>query len=376
MMNTEPTAPSIPRRTLIVTGASSGIGRELARQAARAGFAVVAVARRADRLEMLAAEIAAEGGTCAAIVGDVTQGATAQKIVDVGLREFGRIDVLINNAGAGVAGNLLEQSDTAIDTQWQTHVHAPLRITRLAFPALREAHGQVFFVGSGLARIPAPGFGAYPAVKAAIRAVASQLRRELRSSGVAVTYVDPGAVDTEFSSAAGMERSPGAVLAKPESVAARILNAVRTRPPRLSGAPLQAIGVAVGEAFPALADAVMERVVDKPMRRVEQVPAPEPMTELELTVVTVDDEPELFTFERALEPVARRMERVKLPQTFLAELLRPENELHLTDVAMRWAGMPNKNERAAMNEALDALTAAGFLEKTGDETWRVLRSAD
>ncbi|MGZ3547696.1 MAG: SDR family NAD(P)-dependent oxidoreductase [Vulcanimicrobiaceae bacterium] len=368
------TVPSTPKRTLIITGASSGIGRELARQAARAGYAVVAVARRGDRLEALAAEIAADGGTCAAIAGDVTQGATAHKIVEVALREFGRIDVLVNNAGAGVAGTLLEQSDSAIDTQWQTHVHGPLRITRLAFPALRETRGHIFFVGSGLARVPAPGFGAYPAVKAAIRAVASQLRRELRESGVAVTYVDPGAVDTEFSEAAGMERSSGAILAKPANVAARILHAVRTRPATVSGAPLQAVGVALGEAFPLLADVVMDRVVDKPLRRVEEPPEPEPIPEP--ATVAIEDEPEPFTVERALEPVARRMERVKLPQTFLAELLRPKEELHLTDVAMRWAGMPNKNERAAMGEALDALTAAGFLEKTGDETWRVLRSAD
>lgn len=81
-------------------------------------------------------------------------------------------------------------------------------------------------------------------------------------------------------------------------------------------------------------------------------------------------------FERALEPVARRMERVKLPAQFLRVALVPGETLALNALAMRWAGMPNKNERAAMREALDALAAAGFLEPCGNEAWKVLRAAD
>jgi hypothetical protein len=81
-------------------------------------------------------------------------------------------------------------------------------------------------------------------------------------------------------------------------------------------------------------------------------------------------------FDAALKPVARRIERVKLPASFLRELLREGGEIQLGETAMRWAGMPNKNERAALTEALDALAAAGFLERTGKETWRVVRSAE
>jgi len=81
-------------------------------------------------------------------------------------------------------------------------------------------------------------------------------------------------------------------------------------------------------------------------------------------------------FEAALEPVARRMERVKLPPAFLREALSPGATLELRSLAMQWAGMPNKNERAALREALDALTANGYLEQTGEETWSVLHAAD
>lgn len=85
---------------------------------------------------------------------------------------------------------------------------------------------------------------------------------------------------------------------------------------------------------------------------------------------------EKVSFERALEPVARRMERVKLPAAFLREALVVGATLRLNNLAMQWAGMPNKNERAALREALDALAAAGFLEPLNDESWRVLRGAE
>jgi DNA-binding GntR family transcriptional regulator len=81
------------------------------------------------------------------------------------------------------------------------------------------------------------------------------------------------------------------------------------------------------------------------------------------------------SFTQALEPIARRLERVKLSQEFLREALVPGATLKLNDLAMRWAGMPNKNERAAMREALDTLTDAGFLERTQEETWTVRRAA-
>ena len=80
------------------------------------------------------------------------------------------------------------------------------------------------------------------------------------------------------------------------------------------------------------------------------------------------------TLATALEAVARRMERVKLTQAFVESLLTPGATLALTEVAMRWAGMPNKNERAAMHEVLTALAEAGFIEPLSDETWHVVRA--
>ncbi|MGB6987319.1 MAG: hypothetical protein WBD74_15205 [Candidatus Aquilonibacter sp.] len=82
------------------------------------------------------------------------------------------------------------------------------------------------------------------------------------------------------------------------------------------------------------------------------------------------------TFTAALEPLRRRMERVKLPEAFVRALLVPGTTIELNDAAMRWAGMPNKNERAAMHEVLDALAQAGYLQAEGEGHWRVLRGAE
>ena len=362
------------RRVIIVTGASAGIGRELVRAALREKWAVLAVARREDRLRALADEAAQGRDRIATLVADVCAPGAPSRIAGEALSRFNRIDVVVNNAGVAAPGPLLEQSDAALDRQWQLHVAAPVRITREALPALRRSQGQVIFIGSGVARVPVPDFGAYSAAKAAIRAAAIQLRRELRGSGVVVTYVDPGSVNTEFSEASGMRRSsPQWLLAKPERVAKRIMRAIHTRKHTMNAVPLHTFGTSIGEHYPWLADRLVRYVVDRP--RVSSTPS-SPLVSQAATQPTVESaaapQPQ-SDFTRALAPVARRLERVNLSQDFLTSVLRAGGEVTLSDAAMRWAGMPNKNERAAMKEALDALETGGFLRSTGDESWDVLK---
>lgn len=363
------------RQVVIVTGASSGIGRELVRAATRKAYAVIGLARRRERLDALAAEIAREGGTFVPVVADVTAADAPARIVQTATTRFGRIDVLVHNAGSATAGPLLAQSDRDIAAQWELHVGAPLRITREALGALRQSHGQVIFIGSGVARVPAPNFGAYCAAKAAMRATAMQLRREYGSE-IAFTYVDPGTVDTEFSQSSGMERTtPRWMSANPARIAARVLKAMQTRPARLNAVPWQGAAVAIGAAFPALADRMIHRMADHPARAsvsATAAPPPEPTPAPQPGPPPATDS----NFQRALLPVARRMERVKLPASFLAQLLKPGAQIELGDAAMRWAGMPNKNEREALAEVLRALEAGGFVQRTGQETWVVLSAAD
>ncbi len=292
------------------------------------------------------------------------------------MHAFGRIDVLVNNAGAGAHGDLLAQSDAQIEAQWQLHVGAPLRLSRAALPHLERAHGSLVFLGSGVARVPIPAFGSYAVAKAGIRAAAIQLRRELRSRGVAVTYVDPGVVATEFHGSAAIARPQSIRPVSAERVAAAILRGIERRSATVNAVAWQTAGTVAGEMLGTLADPVVERLR---MRRVahdeQQVPAPQPGP-----APAPQPEPAPHAaaapFDDALAPVARRMERVKLPAQFLRDALVPGGTLELNELAMRWAGMPNKNERAALHEALEALAAAGYLESTGEETWSVVRAVE
>ena len=398
-------------RTMIVTGASSGIGRALALRAAEAGFALVLVARRGELLDELAREIHARGGMCTALTLDVRDADAAQAIVATALQRYGRVDIVVNNAGIAAHGTLLEQSDTQLQAQWETHVLAPLRLAREALPQLRTSGGQIFFFGSGVARVPTPSLGAYPPAKAAVRALATQMRRELRGSGVAVTYVDPGAVDTPFMQNAGMSGPPARLMVSPDIVAKKILRAVQTRPRAVSAVPWQTAMVAIGELLPALTDIVLGAApgivgTQKLEKRSIELALPEPTqphdqrtqchaertqchaertqchaerTQCHAEPVEAWNEPQSLPttscFDAALEPVARRMERVKLPRAFVEQLLVPGATLELGEVSMRWAGMPNKNERAAVAEVFDALTNAQYLQKSGEETWTVVRSS-
>jgi len=368
-------------RTMIVTGASSGIGRELALAAAR-DYRVVIVARRTERLDALARSIRDAGGSCVALAGDVTARDMPARIVDTAMHAFGRIDVVVNNAGGGTYGALLQESDAAIEAQWQLNCAAPLRIARAALAQLEATRGQLIFVGSGSARIPLPHFGAYAPAKAAIRAAAIQLRRELRPLGIAVTYVDPGLVATEFHSSIGIERAESIPPASSQRVARAILRGIGRRSAVVNGVPWQTAGAVLGEWLGTLADPIVVSRFTPQLTRPhvqpgKEFPDPSSHPDLPCHPELVEGGPEQPpSFETALAPVARRMERVKLPQAFLREALVPGTKIELNALAMRWAGMPNKNERAALLEALDALEAGGYLERLEDETWNVVRAAD
>jgi short-subunit dehydrogenase len=363
---------------IVVTGASSGIGRALALRAARAGYDVVAIGRNREALGALAERVQAEQGRIVVDAFDVAEPANARAVVAVARRAFGRIDILVNNAGQVAVGPLSQQSDDALRAQFGTHAIGPIALVREALPLLREARGHVFMLGSGVARVPVGGLGAYPPSKAATRSAASILRRELKPDGIAVTYVDPGAVDTAFMARAGMPGAPASILATPEDVARKILLAVRTRPRVVNAVPWQTAFVALAELFPRVTDFVLER--NPTLVGAAEAPALESAAPPALEAappVAIEAPPPVHTgaFDEALEPVRRRMERVKLREEFVRELLHAGDVLDAHEVALRWAGMPNKNERAATNEVLDALAGAGFLQRDG-ERFLVVRGPD
>ena len=418
---------------VVVTGASSGIGRALALRAARAGYDVVAIGRNAAALDAVAQRVRDEQGRIVTAVFDVSDPANALLIVDLAREKFGRIDVLVNNAGQVAVGALSQQTDDALRAQFGTHVIGPVALVREALPLLRESRGIVFMLGSGVARVPVGGLGAYAPSKAATRSATSVLRRELRPQGIAVTYVDPGVVDTAFMSRAGMPGAPASIMATAEDVARKILVAVRTRPRVLNAVPWQTAFVALAELFPRVTDFVIDRnpalvgtqnvaaapapalgaevlrtsgrdtaaeAIEAAMSEPARTPAAEPASAAPAPSATdavamealgkyaSSDEAEAALhpaaaappsdpaaaadFDAAIEPLRRRMERVRLSESFVRDLLRANAMLDAHEVALRWAGMPNKNERAATVEVLDALSDAGFLQRDAGR-YRVLR---
>jgi NADP-dependent 3-hydroxy acid dehydrogenase YdfG len=179
-------------RVAVITGASSGIGAATARNLAAQGFHVVAVARRADRIEALASEI---GGT--AIVADVTDDAAVETLAS----KLDRVDVLVNNAGG--ARGLAPVADADLEHwqwMWETNVIGTLRVTRALLPKLIDSgDGLIVTVTSVAALEVYDGGAGYTAAKHAQGALHRTLRGELLGKPVRLTEIAPGAVETEFS---------------------------------------------------------------------------------------------------------------------------------------------------------------------------------
>lgn len=186
------TIPHAHNRVAVVTGASSGIGEATAKVLAAQGFHVVAVARRADRIEALAAELS---GT--AVVADVTNDAEVAALAD----SLDRVDVLVNNAGGAKGLESVADADLAHwRWMWDTNVLGTLRVTRSLLPKLIESgDGLVVTVTSIAAFETYDGGAGYAAAKHAQGALHRTLRGELLGKPVRLTEIAPGAVETEFS---------------------------------------------------------------------------------------------------------------------------------------------------------------------------------
>lgn len=184
---------------VVITGASSGIGAALARQAATAGAKVVLAARRAPELRAVAA---ACGEDAHVVVADVARRADVQRVLDEALARFGRVDVWVNNAGRGISKPVAELTDDDFDTMMQLNVKGPLYGMQAVLPHFTaRGTGHVINVSSLLGRVPfATIRSAYCAAKHALNALTACLRADLARThpGIHVSTVSPGVVATEF----------------------------------------------------------------------------------------------------------------------------------------------------------------------------------
>lgn len=218
--------------TVLVTGASMGIGRALALAWAARGADLVLSARGAAALEEVAAEARALGARVFPVAGDVTDDGHRRDLVRAAVSGTGRLDVLVNNAGRGFYARALAVDLEELRKLFELNVVAPLALVQLAAENLAEARGTVVMMSSIAGVVAAPRYAAYSASKFALEAIAMAMRAELAERGIRVVVVRPGPVKTPFR--ANATRAPGEAVATqpepdaqpPEEVAALTLRAV------------------------------------------------------------------------------------------------------------------------------------------------------
>ena len=233
-------------RVALVTGASSGIGEAAALELARRGFTVYGAARRVDRMAGLA-----DRGVHV-IEMDVTDDASMTSGVERILREQGRIDVLVNNAGYGSYGALEDVPMEEARRQFEVNVFGLARLTQLVLPHLRAQHsGRIVNVSSIGGKMYEPLGAWYHATKFAVEGLSDSLRVELAPHGVHVIVIEPGAIRTEWggiSAASALERSGGTAYAKQARQLANVYD-VADRPG--VGADPRVVGVVIAKAVTA-----------------------------------------------------------------------------------------------------------------------------
>jgi short-subunit dehydrogenase len=184
--------------TILITGASSGIGAELARAYAARGARLILLARRLERLQQLAAELAPGAAGVTVHPVDVTQPGEVARVVAQHEAAGGRIDVVYVNAGFGVAGALQNLTVEDYRRQFDTNIFGALYTIYETLAALRASRGRLVLVGSVAGHVAAPGASAYAMSKFAVRALADSLRGDLQPLGIGVTLISPGFVDSDI----------------------------------------------------------------------------------------------------------------------------------------------------------------------------------
>ncbi len=252
---------------MLVTGGSNGLGRAIADGFAAAGAKIVIAARNADSVQKAVDELQAGGNDALGVQADVTQQADVDRLFAETIARFGKLDVLVNNAGRSTRGKVLDTTPEQFRELMELNFIALVRCTRAAAPHLLASRGHVVNIGSLAAKSASRWVGAYPATKHAVAAYSQQLRLELAPQGLHVLLVCPGPIerkDARLQALEGMEevperaRQPGAGVrtkAIPsEWLAAQIVRACERRVPEIVVPGYARLLFAVAQLWPRLGD--------------------------------------------------------------------------------------------------------------------------
>lgn len=251
---------------MIITGASSGIGRELARAFSHEGASVVLAARSVETLEQLAAELRAAGGQALVIPTDVRDEGQVERLIQVTQETFGRIDILVNNAGRGLGVWARDLQMPAVEELFRINVLAPIYATRLALPGMiARREGLIIMISSVAGKIGTPSDSIYAATKFALNGFAQGLRAEVAQHNVRVLNVCPFFTSgTRFSqNTAGRTVEPRNPLRRmsAERVAALTLDAAARGKHEIVLTRLARVAVFLNHNAPGFANWVMGRAV-------------------------------------------------------------------------------------------------------------------
>jgi NAD(P)-dependent dehydrogenase (short-subunit alcohol dehydrogenase family) len=262
------------RRVAIVTGASSGIGRATALALARRGYAVVVSARREERLAEVAQACRAAGGQAVVKAADVSDQAQVDDLVASTVERFGRLDVMVNNAGYGLRARVHETSDEQMRAIFDVNFHGVFYGCRAAAPIMmRQRSGHIFNLSSVIGKRGSPFNGAYCATKFAISGLTDSLRVEMMPYKVRVTCVYPALTGTEFfDQMRGATRRSGKTFARfrgltdPEVVGRKIAATVGKNAPELVFTLGGKFLILLATFSPRLADMLMKLYHDALVR--------------------------------------------------------------------------------------------------------------
>jgi len=226
-------AGKLAEKTVLITGASAGIGRASALALAREGANMVLTARRQERLEELIEAVHKAGGKAVSVVGDAIEEDTAQRCVAAALQSFNSLDILINNVGVGNYKNLIDTSAAEYDEMMDSNFRSTFLFSRHSVPVMiKQGSGVILMISSMAGKYGFPGEAVYCATKFAQVGFAQALDKELRPHGIKVGVLCPGGVKTEF--ALGKGRTEQGVsqsgMLEPEDVASAVLLACTQAP--------------------------------------------------------------------------------------------------------------------------------------------------
>ncbi len=259
-------------KVALVTGGSSGLGRVIAEAFAAAEAKVAIVGLEADAVRQAADEMRSAGRDALGIHADITKQPDVDRMMAETLDRFGRLDVLVNNAGRSMRGKVLETTPEQFRELMELNLIALVRCTRAAVPHLLPNRGHVVNIGSLAAKSAARWVGAYPATKFAVAAYSQQLRLELGPQGLHVLLVCPGPIerkDARLYPLEGLEdvpesaRKPGAGVRvraiAPQQLAGAILRACERRRPELVIPGKARLLFAISQIWPSLGDWIVRR---------------------------------------------------------------------------------------------------------------------